>query len=291
MYVRKGNIKFTVVQDNVDKTLKIEEVEHPKDDKSLAYGYQDSHLIGMAFKEILSEDTAEILDDYIEYDFSSPDFKDVCDKIIHFEIIDSGNNKNLMDIHVERAVSTPERQVFFILLEKRLYLRDRIKAVIDAQPENLKVDEQTGFMHNSTYIEVVDEVMDFLNDNQSINSIFYTISIENYSEIATSIAPDKTDYMVTEVAEAIKKGFRTRDIIAYLGDGVFSAILIRIDESEALIPVNRFEIKLRSAMIPSAIGTKFTVITRYQLVDLEMEAKALIEKCKKSKKLLEMNLQ
>ncbi len=290
MYVRKGNIKFVIVQDNLEKTLKIESVERPKGDDNLPYGYYIEDLEGQNFSRMLSPETLEIIDDYIEYDFDGADFKEVCDKIIKFEIIDAGKEKLEMNLHIERGVSTPERQVFILLLEHRLYLRDRIKAVIDAQPADQRIDEQTGLMHKVTFLEVLEETMDFLNDNQSITSLIYTVSIKDYEDIKAKHGFDMSERIVEEVAEAIKKGFRSRDVVGYLGEGVFSAIMLRIDESEAKIPLGRFEVKIRSAMVQVSTGVDFTVVSHYDQIDLNMEARALIEKCKKSKKFYEIEL-
>jgi diguanylate cyclase (GGDEF)-like protein len=291
MYVRKGNIKFIIVQDNLEKTLKIESIERPKGEEKLPYGYNESDLAGHDFSKILAPDTQEIIEDYIEYDFSGADFKEVCDKIINFEIIDSQKTKLEMNLHIERDVSTPERQVFILLLENRLYLRDRIKLVIEAQPEDKRIDEQTGLMHKATYLEVLDETMDFLNDNQSITSLIYTVRIADYEDIKSKHGFDVSERMVEEAAEAIKKGFRSRDVVGYIGDGVFSAIMLRIEDAEALIPLNRFEIKMRSAMVQVSTGINFSVLCNYEAVDLNMEARALVEKCKKSKKQYEIKLE
>jgi GGDEF domain-containing protein len=290
MYVRKGNIKFVIVQDNIEKTLKIESIEKPKGETSPAFGYNEAELIGADFVKILTPETAELLGDYIEYNFSGVDLKEVCDKIIHFKMVDAEKTHFEVDTHIERAISMPERQVFMMLVEKRLYLRDRIKNIIAAQNDNEKIDEETGLMHRITYLNVLDEIMDFLNDNQAITSLIYTIRVDNFEEISGANYPDKTNMLVTGVAEAIKKGFRAGDIIAYLGQGVFSAILIRINPDEAQIPIGRFETRLRSAMLASSTGINFSVICNHENVDLEMETRALIEKCKKNKHAYEIKL-
>lgn len=290
MYVRKGNIKFVVVQDNLGKTLKIESIQKPKDDQNPAYGYDESDLIGNDFSKIVSEDVNESLEDYIEYDFSGADFKDVCDKIIKFEVVDAQNKTHEMNAHIERDVSMPERQVFMILLEKRLYLHDRIKAVMNAIPPEARQDESTGFLSRNTYMNVLDAVMDFLDENRSITGMLYVFRIDNYDELERTHGGAKVMQLVTEVSNSAKKGFRTRDIIGYLGNGVFSAILLRIEDAEALIPIRRFESKLRAAMIPAVTGVSINVINTYGNIDLEMESRALVEKCKQSKKLYEIKL-
>lgn len=290
MYVRKGNIKFVVVQDNLNKTLKIESIQKPKDDTSLPYGYEESELIGHDFKKIVSEDVAESLADYIEYDFSGADFKDVCDKIIKFEIVDSLDKSHEMNIHIERDISMPERQVFMMLIERRLFLHDRIKTVLHSVDDSERQDSLTGLLHRTTYLSILDAVMDFLDDNRSITGILYIFRIDNFEEIEQMQSPEKVEQLVAEISNAAKKGFRTRDIIGYLGHGVYSAILLRIEDAEALIPIKRFESKLRAAMIPAVTGLSVNIINTYGNIDLEMESRALVEKCKKSKKIYEIKL-
>jgi len=110
MYLRKGNLRFDVKQNNADKSLLISEFKHTVDkrDDGDYFGFSNVDLQGKDIRTLLPVDIDEILDENIEYESDGNDFKAVVEKIINFKILNKAKVPLDMNAHVERDISDYE---------------------------------------------------------------------------------------------------------------------------------------------------------------------------------------
>ncbi len=279
MYLRKGNLKFTVTQDNIEKKLIIDELVKVIDERRGGdyFGFSQNELVGQDIRKILPFEVSEILDDNIEYSPEGNDLKTVLEKIISFKILDSGKKELNMNAHVERALSTPEKLSFSIILERKIFLQEKIKSILGGISEFQKVNHDiTDLLNTAAYYEVLNEVMDFLYDTK-VEAVMCVISIEGFPMLRMNEGKERVDEVLKKAGKAMKTTFRGKDILGYLGFGKFGVFMVRTFEDEVVYPLRRLESNLRKEGI---LTSRITYNARFQKVDLEMSVNDLIDQVK-----------
>ncbi len=279
MYLRKGNLKFTVTQDNIGKTLIIDELIKSVDERRGGdyFGYQEGQLVGQDLRGLLPEEVAEILDDNIEYNLEGNDLKTVVEKIINFRVRDPQKKEIDMSAHVERYISTPEKLSFQLVLERKIFLKEKIKEIADKIAKHKQVmHDLTGLIDEEPYEQLLDELMDFLYESR-VEAIMCVISVEGFPMIRMNDGREKVDELIQKIGAVFRSTFRGKDIIGYLGHGKFGIFMVRTFEDEVIYPLRRLESNLRREGL---INPKITFNARFMPVDMETEAKNLIESVK-----------
>ena len=276
MYLRKGNLKFTVTQDNIEKKLLVDELVKAVDDRRGGdyFGYQPEELVGHDLREFLPEEISEILDDNIEFSLEGNDFKTVMEKIINFRVLTAQKSEMDMNAYVERSISTPEKLLFSVILERKIFLQEKIKEVIASISKNQQVaHDLSGLINTAAYYEIMNELMDFLYETR-VEAVFCIISLEGFSAIRMNDGKEKADEVITKIGRVLSSTLRTRDIVGYLGFGKFGILMVRTFEDEVVYPIKRIESNFRKEGI---LNSKITYNVRYQKIDLETDAKDVIE--------------
>ena len=279
MYLRKGNLKFTVTQDNIEKKLIIDDLVKIIDDRRGGdyFGFGQNDLLGQDIRKILPFEISEILDDNIEYNLEGNDLKTVMEKIINFKILDSTKKELNMNAYVDRALSTPEKLAFSIILERKIFLAEKIKSILAGIAEFQQVThDATGLLNASAYFEVLNEVMDFLYDAK-VEAVMCVISVEGFPMIRMNEGKEKVNEVLEKIGRTIRANFRGRDIMGYLGFGKFGIFMVRTFEDEVVYPLRRLESSLRKEGI---LTSKITYNARYQKVDMEMSVNDLVDQVK-----------
>jgi len=279
MYLRKGNLKFTVTQDNAEKKLLIEELLNIIDERRGGdyFGFSQSELVGQDIRKILPIDVSEILDDNIEYSLEGNDLKTVLEKIIDFRIFDSAKKELSMNAYIERAVSTQEKLSFSLILERKIFLQEKIKSILASISEFQQVShDATGLLNASAYYEVLNEVMDFLYETK-VEAVMCIISVEGFPMLRMNEGKAKVDEVLGKVGAIMRTNFRSKDILGYLGFGKFAIFMVRTFEDEVVYPLRRLESTLRKQGV---LTSRITYNARYQKVDLETSVTDMIEEVK-----------
>ncbi len=279
MYLRKGNLKIVVTQDNTDKKLVIDDLVKIIDDRRGGdyFGFQPDELVGQDIRKVLPAEVSEILDENIEYSLEGNDLKTVIEKIINFRILDNNRNELDMNVHVERSLSTTEKLTFAVLLERKIFLQEKIKSVLAGISEFQQVShEGTGLLNSTAYYEVLNEVMDFLYD-MKVEAVMCIISLEGFPLLRMNEGRERSNEVLEKIGKTMKSNFRTKDIMAYLGFGKFAVFMVRTFEDEVIYPLRRLESNFRKEGI---LTSKITYNARYQKVDMETEVTDLIEAVK-----------
>jgi diguanylate cyclase (GGDEF)-like protein len=283
MYLRKGNLKFVVTQDNANRKIVINDLVKVIDDRREGdyFGLSSEQLQGKDFREVLPEELSEIINENIEYNIEGNDLKNVVDKIIHFKLFDKDKNLIDMNAHVERDVSTSGNSLkFSVILERKIFLRDKVKSILAALSEYQQVNHPiTGVINTAAFYEVTEELLDFLHET-NVEAVMCIISIEGFPLIRMSEGKEKSDEMLAKVGAVMKSNFRSKDVVGYLGFGRFAILMVRTFEDEVSYPLKRLESNLRKDNI---LNSKITYNARYQKVDLKMDSKAIIESIKNKK--------
>lgn len=283
MYLRKGNLKFVVTQDNPNRKIVINDLVKVIDDRREGdyFGLNSDQLQGKDFREVLPSELTEIINENIEYNLEGNDLKNVLDKIIHFKLFDKDKNLIDMNVHVERDVSVSGDSLkFSVVLERKIFLRDRVKSILAGLSENQQVNHPiTGVINTAAFYEVNEELLDFLHET-NVEAVMCIISIEGFPLIRMSEGKEKSDEMLAKVGAVMKSNFRSKDVVGYLGFGRFAVLMVRTFEDEVSYPLKRLESSLRKDNI---LNSKITYNARYQKVDLKMDSKAIIESIKNKK--------
>lgn len=276
MYLRKGNLKFTVTQDNLEKKLLVEDLVKAIDERREGdyFGYQKEELVGHDIREILPEEVSEILNDNIEYSLEGNDFKTVIEKIIKFKVLNSQKSEIDMNPYIERSISTPEKLSFSVLLEKKIFLQDKIKSILASISEHQQVfDSLTGLINSDSYNKVLNELMDFLYEVK-VEAVLCIISVEGFAAIEMNDGKDKSNDIIKKVGGVLLSTLRTKDVSGYLGFGRFAVIMVRTFEDEVVYPLRRIESNLRKAGI---LNSKIGYNARYKKIDMESDVKDAID--------------
>lgn len=276
MYLRKGNLQFIITQDNNEKTLNINQFKKAVDERREGdyFGYDEEALVGRDFRNLLPEDIKEIINENLEFDFEAQDMKDILNHIINFKIINSSEKPLDMNVHIERDISTAERQNFEIVLERKYHLRDKIKSILAGISEVQNAyQEGMNILTSDSFEIVLDEVMDYLYE-MKLESILMVISVEGFPLIRRNEGAEKTDDIINDVAGVIRNTFRSRDVPAYLGMGKFSVVMLRTFEDEVIYPIKRFESNLK---IADVLKSKISFNIRYEKLDIRMKARDMLE--------------
>lgn len=279
MYLRKGNLKLTITQDNIERSLLVNNLEKVIDDRRDGdyFGYQSTDLIGKDFRNVLTPEVSEILNDNIEYSLEGNDLKTVVEKIINFKILNSAKNEIDMNAYIERSISTPEKLSFSVTLERKIFLQEKIKSILASISELQQViHDVTGLTNSSAYYEVMNEVMDFLYEAR-VEGVLCIISVEGFPMIRMHDGKEKIDEILAGVGKVLTSTLRTRDITGYLGFGKFAIFMVRTFEDEVVYPIKRIESNLKKAGI---LNSKVSFNVRYQKADMEMDVKDLIDAIK-----------
>ncbi len=281
MYLRKGNLKFVIEQNNPEKSLKITQFRKSVDERRGGdyFGYDEDALIGKDFRTLLPDDIKEIFDENLDFNFDGNDIKDILSHIITFKIKNVKGEIINMNAFSERDISTEEKQHFNVILEKKYFLRDKIKNILqDLSNSKIAYDEQTGLISNEVFIHTLDEIMDYMFEIR-VESVLLVLSVEGFPSIRKSEGKDKSDEIITKISEVIRNNFRTRDIVAYLGIGKFAIAMLRTFEDEVVYPLKRLESNLKLADL---FKYGISINARYERIDLGLKANDVIEYVKAS---------
>jgi diguanylate cyclase (GGDEF)-like protein len=276
MYLRKGNLKFTVTQNNLEKNILVDELAKSIDDRRGGdyFGYQNNDLVGHDLREFLPEDVREILDDNIEYSLEGNDLKTVVEKIINFKIFNAEKAPIDMNAYVERSLSTPEKLSFSMVLERKIFLQDKIKTILANISSHQQIrHDVTGLINTSAFHEALNELLDFLYDAR-VEAVFCIISIEGFSNIRMQEGKERSDEILAGIGKVLTATLRTRDIVGYLGFGKFAVLMARTFEDEVIYPIKRIESGFKKEGV---LNSKISYNVRYQKVDMEHEVKDIIE--------------
>lgn len=290
MYLRKGNLRFAVTQDNLNQSIVIDEFVQSIDERSGGdfFGYSNVDLKGVELKSILPEEISEIMDDNIEYTVEGNDFKSVIEKIIRFKI--KNNKKEVLDMNafVERAPSEENDNLSFnMVLEKKIHLKEKIKAILSGISEVQRVEHpKAKLMNSDAYAEVLDEIFDFLYEAR-IPAVMLILSIDGYPSFRRRLGRNKVDKMLKEISHTLKTTFRTRDIMAYLGVGHFALTLVKTYPEEVVHPLKRLEQNLKKAGV---LDSKSSINARYKSIDLGLSVADVMGQVKSKEIDYSMNL-
>ncbi len=276
MYLRKGNLKFVITQDNSAKTLHINDFKKAVDERREGdyFGYDEEVLIGRDFRTLLPEDVREIINDNLEFEFEAQDMKDILNHVINFKILTAASQSLDMNVHIEREISTSDKQNFEIVLERKYHLRDKIKSILAGISEVQNAyQEGMNILNLESFEMVLDDVMDYLYE-MKLESILMVISVEGFPLIRRNEGKEKTDDIVHDIAGVIKNTFRSRDVPAYIGMGKFAVVMLRTFEDEVLYPIKRLESNLKMADV---LRSKMSFNIRYEKLDLRMKARDMLE--------------
>lgn len=283
MYLRKGNLKFVVTQDNINRKIVINDLIKIIDDRREGdyFGINSEQLKGKDFREVLPSDLNEIINENIEYNIEGNDLKNVVDKIIHFRVLDKDKKPIDMNAHVERDVSTVGDSLnFSVILERKIFLRDKIKTILSSLSEYQQVNHPvTGVINTAAFYEITEELLDFLHET-SVEAVMCIVSIEGFPLIRMSDGKEKSNEMLAKIGLVMKTNFRSKDVVGYLGFGRFAILMVRTFEDEVSYPLKRLESNLRKQGV---LNSKITYNARFQKVDLQMDSKAIIETIKNKK--------
>lgn len=276
MYLRKGNLKFVVTQDNKAKTLHINQFKKAVDERRDGdyFGYDEEAIIGRDLRTLVPSDIKEIIDDNLEFDFEAQDLKDILNHVINFKILTAASQPLDMNLHIERDISTEERQNFELVLERKYHLRDKIKAILAGISEVQNAyQEGMGILNHDTFERVLDEIMDYLYEIK-LESVLMIVSVEGFPLIRRNEGKEKTDGIINDIAGVVKNTFRSRDVPSYIGMGKFAIVMLRTFEDEVMYPIKRLESNFKLADIFKA---KISFNIRYEKLDLGMKARDMLE--------------
>ncbi|HCR86495.1 MAG TPA: hypothetical protein DIV86_07455 [Alphaproteobacteria bacterium] len=282
MYLRKGNLQFLVTQDNNSRSLSIDSFRKVVDDRRNGdyFGFDEADLKGVDFKRFLPSDIIELIDDNVEFSMEGNDLKEVLSKIIHFKVVTKENKLIEMNVSAEREISDLENLKFRIILEPKIHLQEKIKSILESISSVQEViNEHTGLINESSFIEVLDEVMDFLYDSK-IEGVLAVITLEGFPNFRMENGKENADEMLLEIGKIIKNNFRVRDVIGYLGFGKFAVLMVKTFEDEAMPPIKRLESSLQKNGL---LNNRLTFNARFKLLDLSLDAKEELENIKNKK--------
>lgn len=279
MYLRKGNLQFLVEQDNNEKSLKIKGFKKLTDERRGGdyFGFVEEDILEKDFEKILPLEVVEIIEDNIEFSVDGHDLKEILDRFIHFKVLNKENKVIEMNVHTEREISDLEKFAFQITLEPKIYLREKVKSILEtiSNVQNV-MHKQTGLINAQSFGDVLDEVMDFLYEAK-IEGVMVIVTLEGFPNFRRDNGKKKADEMLGEIGYVMKSSFRSRDIVSYLGLGKFAIVLVKTFKDEAIYPIKRLESAMKKAGL---VSSKISFNVRYESLDLGSEAKDEIEKIK-----------
>jgi diguanylate cyclase (GGDEF)-like protein len=276
MYLRKGNLRFSVTQDNIEKKLLVDDLVKSIDDRRGGdyFGYQPQELLGHDLREFLPEDVSDILNDNIEFSLEGNDLKTVLEKIINFQILNHDKHIVDMNAYIERSISTPEKLSFSVVLERKIFLQEKIKSILASISEYQQIiHDLSGLINTSAYYEVLNELMDFLYDT-NVEAVLCVISIEGFPVIRMHEGKEAADDVISKVGKVLSSTLRTRDISGYIGFGKFAILMVRTFEDEVIYPIKRIESNFRKEGV---LNSKISYNVRFQKIEMNMDAKDAIE--------------
>ncbi|MDX1949610.1 MAG: diguanylate cyclase [Rickettsiales bacterium] len=288
MYLRKGNLKFVIEQNNPEKSLKISQFRKSVDDRRGGdyFGYDEDAIVGKDFRILLPEDIKEIFDENLDFAFDGNDLKDIVSHIITFKIKNAGGEVIDMNAFAERDISTEEKQQFNLILEKKYFLRDKVKSILQELSHTKNaIDEHTKLINHDVFVHTLDEIMDYLYEIK-VESVLLILSVEGFSNIRKSDGKDKSDEIISKIAEVISSNFRARDVVSYLGLGKFAVAMLRTFDDEVVYPLKRLESNLKLADI---FKYDISINARFERIDVGLKAADMIDLVKASQVKLTIN--
>jgi GGDEF domain-containing protein len=243
MGIRKGDIKLIIEQDNDQKSLLIKNADYSLQDANEYFSYNIGEIVDRDFRTFLTSETKEILDDYIEFDYQGRDLKDVSERIIKFELVDKHKKKSDMKLIVQRELSSMEKQVFSVIMEKKTGFVERIKALISSLADTQIFDEDTGLLNSESFCNTSEIIKSYYLDNTHI-PIY--LAVFNFTMIIgkEDSSLSQREAALKEVGLIFDMNFRSTDITGYLGRGDFAVLFTNIDPTMLSEPVKRLNQKL-----------------------------------------------
>jgi len=279
---RVGDFLLGVQQHNYERTLIIDQVQHP-DLAQESLGFTTEDLVGHPLQNFLASRIADIISEYVEFKEGGDDVADVLARTPRFALLHKSGEEIVLSLRVQRDVSMdgqPHCQL--VLRDERKVARGAIHHLADLA-KNDEYDDLVGLPNYGSFLTKVRYVFDLI-DKKEIQASFAVVRLDNYSVAVSQFKEDAVYALLREVVLRCNQCLRASDLLCYLGNGWFTVLLLEAGKVGAQVPLNRLRAVLAHSPlqisgqleVTSTLSIGFTELNKSASVDVLV--KALSEK-------------
>jgi GGDEF domain-containing protein len=230
LHTRPHDVTLVLVQRNDLKQVQVSDVLGTPESILQMTGFSRNELLGKDFIDLLPARLAENLVDYVEYEQGGSDIADVMRRVRDMAFLHRLGNMIPLSMRVVTGVALGEHVQVLLVLGMQESMSDEVMKSIML----IKAEEQ---------LDALSGITDYQSFVAQCELVEHHITHGHFSASLLLVHLDAPQQLDTEslpvLSLIIKRCLRGSDLLTYLGDGFFAAILLKASTEQARIPMQR----------------------------------------------------
>lgn len=243
---RNSDAVLAISQNNSDKSIKIANIN--KTAEKLLKRNKES-LIGTNFLSVLPEEIQDIIETNVDFSDYGNDIGMVLRTIRRFTVLDNEDNNIELAIKIFPISSNIEDVLLYELL-----VRDRGRKILQDVIHTETIGDDPNSLPAQPYIvNALDAIQKYAQDN-AINGSLTIVRIDEYLPYQSDSDIKESENLKRQVYDILLDSCRDDDVVAYIENGMFAAVLFDCSIYNAKIVCNRLRMTIERRNF--VIGTK-----------------------------------
>ncbi len=281
---REGDIVLYIKQDNKNKAIVVESVDDEEDILSEIVEYSQDEILEMDFKDIVAENIAENIYDYLEFKEGEPDLADILKKSSDFGVTTKSGKEIWFNMRITQDASPDENARFVLVMQPREFVRSAATglAILDDVRKSKVVDETTGLGNRESFIKEADVVNYYISDGKISTASIAVLHIDSFAEHIKEYGQGTGNGLLKEVVMRMQQTFRESDILGYMGEGEFALVLLGANKENAKTALNRlrWQVAHQPLFVPGNDSVTATLSIAYEEIKEKSQIEGILQKCK-----------
>lgn len=245
---REQEASIVLVQNNHKRTVKIVEIS---DEAAQLLGYARQELEGLPLQTILSDASAESLEEMLEYADDADDLDSVVKRIYAFSLKRFGGEELPVAVRVMRIPSCDQHHWFQAIVkdERRQIKETSLATSVSEQFAGMcALDEASGLPDHYSCQRYLESLQNYA-QSHGLASCFAILRIDRHEKNLARYGKAGCIQLLRHAAACCKSTFRLEDVVCYLAEDKIALFLLDIDIEAARVVLNRLRWNIRNHRI------------------------------------------
>lgn len=205
-------------------------------------GFSEDEAKGLALTQLLAPKTAELVQDYIEFENDLNDLQSVLSKARDIRLRHrDGSELPASNFRIYR-IEAKDRHHWFRLVVQEDAQRQEVEAFKQKLSDNFKgheiIDAETGLPDRASIIKDL-ELAQYYTDTKDIGACFAYVRLDEFDVIAARYGKRTAIDALRHVAQQLRLNLRTEDAIGRVAENALGLILMDIAPESYRVVMNR----------------------------------------------------
>lgn len=279
---RQTDAVLTIAQDNDRKVI---EVTAANEVAGKLVGYASDELAGMAFRDLVPDKIAEMLDDYVEFEAGYNDVGDVLRKVRDFQLKNKNGKYLPFKVKIVRHHSQQHDEYLLILQDQEQQrVKDTIMSALrDTFAGHAALNADTGLPDRTSFEKGLDLVL-LHRDTIANGACAAVFELDNYQQMLGKYGIKTCHRAMQEIAALCSQNLRENDVIAQFDQHRLALILVGAGREPAKMVLNRLRWLIAGLPIrsPQGLDVNTTVTVLFRELQSGVKASEILAQFEKA---------